>query len=715
MGAGLSRFDYDELFELPVPVYLVRRNGTFISGNRRLRQLLHLPAQGPLDAFSIERFYRSSEDRKRLLRKADAAKRRGKILEKETTAFRIDGRDYFLQVYCKSVHRRNTKGPPDYLGCLVDVSEEEMLRALVEDLPVGIYRADADGTLLHVNQAIVRMFGFSLKEQMEGKAITHFFTDSADIEAFAALNGGDYSQSSRVSEVTGKTGTRFQVSVRSAPILRDGSYVGHEGTVEDVTEREQLRDLVQKTPLGLYKVLNDQGRPIITNCNDSFAQLFGLADASKVIGKDIRTIQKIDSHYGEFLSALGAQERKGESLLHYTIRITPVAKAPFTVEVNCRLLRDPKTGKEIGRIGVLSDVTSDEERRELITAFTRDIGNVLHTYESMLVNLRSAIKPMRTTLAVGTERIETTTTDSLFQALDLSATTLAKVITELIQHIPPEVTLRTSDLSFLNHCLDVAAHYRGRMPLREFWATTFHEMAHKMLELSFTRLPHKVNREIIRRVRHESWKLARICSLISLVRIEDSVSQMDYQVRSLREYVTRGVRRPEPPLDLTIEALIDQAISNLTYFARFRRVGFKIDGPIQITHVRVQQRELVRSITNLLHNAVKYSWQREDGNTWVSVRCRQEATGVFIEVENYGVPIPAEEIESELIFEIGMRGRLAGDRGRIGTGIGLGDAREVARRQGGDLTIASVPARAGGKADDYSAPFLTTATIRLPI
>ena len=199
------------------------------------------------------------------------------------------------------------------------------------------------------------------------------------------------------------------------------------------------------------------------------------------------------------------------------------------------------------------------------------------------------------------------------------------------------------------------------------------------------------------------------------MKIEDSVAQMDYQVRGLREYVTKETRRREPPVVVTMDALVNQAISNLTYFALLRRVEFRLSGPLKLARVRVQQREVVRAITNLLHNAVKYSWKREDECTWVAVRCRLEAAEVILEVENYGVPIPREEIDSGLIFEIGMRGRLAGERGRIGTGIGLGDAREVARAQTGEVTIKSLPASAGVELNDFSRPFLTTAEMRLPL
>ena len=56
----------------------------------------------------------------------------------------------------------------------------------------------------------------------------------------------------------------------------------------------------------------------------------------------------------------------------------------------------------------------------------------------------------------------------------------------------------------------------------------------------------------------------------------------------------------------------------------------------------------------------------------------------------------------------------SGDRRRMGTGMGLTDARETARKHGGDVIIKSLPA--SGKSElDYNQPFLTTATLILPL
>ena len=78
-----------------------------------------------------------------------------------------------------------------------------------------------------------------------------------------------------------------------------------------------------------------------------------------------------------------------------------------------------------------------------------------------------------------------------------------------------------------------------------------------------------------------------------------------------------------------------------------------------------------------------------------------------------------EELETGLIFEMGYRGQLSTDRGRLGTGIGLTDAQRAARAHGGDIEISSRPATdtsfETNHPDYYKRPFLTTARLVLPV
>ena len=103
------------------------------------------------------------------------------------------------------------------------------------------------------------------------------------------------------------------------------------------------------------------------------------------------------------------------------------------------------------------------------------------------------------------------------------------------------------------------------------------------------------------------------------------------------------------------------------------------------------------------------------------MRVTVRRVGTYLEtaIENWGVPISRSELSDGTVFELGYRGKWSTDRGRLGTGIGLTDSREVITRHRGAIILSSRPARTWGPddADDpkyYRQPFITKVTFSLP-
>lgn len=83
-------------------------------------------------------------------------------------------------------------------------------------------------------------------------------------------------------------------------------------------------------------------------------------------------------------------------------------------------------------------------------------------------------------------------------------------------------------------------------------------------------------------------------------------------------------------------------------------------------------------IRNLISNGVKYSftgYQRPGGRTF---KISFDARNSQLSFENYGIPIPSEEIQSDTLFKRGIRGSFSDDRGRKGKGVGLYLVKKVA-------------------------------------
>lgn len=99
---------------------------------------------------------------------------------------------------------------------------------------------------------------------------------------------------------------------------------------------------------------------------------------------------------------------------------------------------------------------------------------------------------------------------------------------------------------------------------------------------------------------------------------------------------------------------------------------------------------LNRAFTNLIHNAVKYSYSSADQDRFI--RIVGEPAGEFygVTIANYGIGILPEELLNDKIFEDGYRGQLSADRHRTGSGMGLAEVKKIIQKHSGRVTITSV-------------------------
>lgn len=139
----------------------------------------------------------------------------------------------------------------------------------------------------------------------------------------------------------------------------------------------------------------------------------------------------------------------------------------------------------------------------------------------------------------------------------------------------------------------------------------------------------------------------------------------------------RGASLPTELLD--VRALVDEAIASSR-----ARVPDAPRIEVAGAGARVQgvRDDLVRMIRNLVDNAVEHGLGAEP----VRVRVTSQGSDLAIVIENDGPGIAEED--RDRIFEHFHRG--ADARAISGAGLGLGIAREVASRHGGDITLDSI-------------------------
>jgi PAS domain S-box-containing protein len=197
---------------------------------------------------------------------------------------------------------------------------------------------------------------------------------------------------------------------------------------------------------------------------------------------------------------------------------------------------------------------------------------------------------------------------------------------------------------------------------------------------------------LIRTVGPDS-KAQRLLAIIA--RQTDQLSRLVDDLLDVARIAQNRIALRQQPLE--ISSLIDQAVETVQPLINEKRHQLRVDKPAMPLYVHGDRARLAQSLSNLLHNAVKYT---DPGGT-IRLIATASDDHLEFEVRDSGIGIADHLLPH--VFDLFVQSERTLDRAQGGLGIGLSIVKGLIEMHGGTVKAASDGAQRG-----------STFTIRLP-
>lgn len=612
-----------------------------------------------------------------------------------------------------------------------------------DDVDAGIYSIGPDGhSFLYLNDTAARIFEYSspreLLQHTKG-SVKPLYVSPPAYEQFMDRLSREGTLQNHPMRMRTRSGREITILVTVKRIHENGKLVRRDGVFTHVEDYDLLQ-LVRTLPTGAYEVEYQGPKrdiPIITVCNREFATMFGFPGPAEVQNKvDIRDLYADVMDARKFEKEFRESAVKEEVLIGRFVRVKRQDDGhQFWISVNC-VHRGDKANPG-GRVGTIQDISPLMMTGGLVDA--KRVRELIHTFGAPVSSLRGIVKHthrevmrlmerdgMRGTAPIHVFRREwepdpkselqniVGIIDALYEnlkSLDGAARNLAPVFEGPGQERDRDRLDRArKELEYYLKESDPGSRLRDR-------AFLFH-----------SRWPVLAIQEIVEALRVEAGDEGRSGDGVPLDEISKILHRLDLltllylatisrsevamtllETHNLREYLigSRAARRPPEFHPVDLEDLLLRAVYAFAPEAACKGLEIRIKTGGSVVADGVEHL-LSRMVAYILDNAIKYSFEREG---FIRVSLSENLGNAWISVENFGVGMTREEIDTGKLFELGRRGDLAWDRNREGSGIGLAEVKRIADIHNGSVNLESKASGTGPV--PRAIPHKNTVTVRL--
>ncbi len=256
---------------------------------------------------------------------------------------------------------------------------EEQYRSLFEDSRDAIYIVTRDGYYIDVNQSFVELSGYT-KEELLKLNVLEFYVNPADRLRFQQeieRNG-----SVRDFEVKLRKKDRTEINSLISSTVRhasDGSILGYQGIVRDITERKKAEEAVLESE-ERYRSVFEVSRDMIyirtkegnfVDVNPAGLKMFGYTK-EEMLNLNVMELYFDPAERIKFQQEI---ERNG-SVKNYEVKL----RKKDGTEIECLVtstVRLDRDGNILGYQGIVRDITERKQEEEKMKRYTKDLERIV--------------------------------------------------------------------------------------------------------------------------------------------------------------------------------------------------------------------------------------------------------------------------------------------------------------------------------------------------